>query len=83
VRPYVTDTGYIENVLRTDAQTASEEHDSALTQFLALSSLYARTRCSPQEIEESSRRLKFAREAEIVTTERLNALVRDGTVPNY
>ena len=80
---HVPNPGYIENILRVDAERAKEEHDSALTQFLELSSLHAHTRCRPQEIEESSRRLQFAREAQTVATKRLEEFVVDGTVPNY
>jgi hypothetical protein len=80
---HVPNPGYIENILRMDAESAKEEHDRALTQFLELSSLHAHTRCRPQEIEESSRRLRFAREAQTVATKRLKEFVVDGTVPNY
>ena len=71
----------IENILRIDAENAREGYDIAFTLFLELCSVHARTPRSPEEIEKGSQHLQFAREAQTVTTQRLNDFILHGTVP--
>jgi hypothetical protein len=64
-----------------DAENAREGYDVAFTLFLELCSVHARTPRSPEEIENGSQHLRFAREAQTVTTERLNDFMLHKTVP--
>ena len=78
---HVPNPSNIENILRMDAEIATEEYDSALTQFLQLCVVHTHKDWDPDEMEESSQRLRYARETRTTTTKRLNDFVLDGLVP--
>jgi hypothetical protein len=59
-----------------DAEIARDEHESSHAEFLKLCS-----DGSPEELQESSRRARFALEAHMVATQRLKNFVHNGTVP--
>jgi hypothetical protein len=81
VQLHVPNPSNIENILKMDAEIATEEYDSALTQFLKLCVVHTHTDWDPDEMEESSQRLRYARETRTTTTKRLNDFVLDGLVP--